>query len=247
MKARIITAIVAASAIFFSAATVPAGADGLNVSPVRVLLAANQRAASITLTNAQSRAEIMRVESFAWDQVDGKDELTPTDELLVVPPIFNVAPNSVKVVRLGLRVPSSATRERSYRIYLTEVPPENSGQNSIAIAYRFSVPVFLPPTLHSAPKPQWSAKRLDADHIVLHVQNDGDAHVRVSTVKVYSDASRTKLLRDQAVAGYVLAGRTGDFKLDVKNAPPAATLVVGAATGDDLDDIAAVVPVTASF
>jgi hypothetical protein len=63
-------------------------------------------------------------------------------------------------------------------------------------------------------------------------------------VKVYSDASRAKLLRDQAVAGYVLAGRSADFTLDVANVPPAATLVVSSATGEDLDDLATIVPVS---
>jgi len=231
-------------ALFIAATYGAARAEGLNVSPVRVRLEPNQRAAAITLTNDQAKSEIVRVEWFAWDQVDGKDALTPTDELLVVPPIFNVGANSVKIVRLGLRSIEPATRERSYRVFLTEVPPKNPNQTSIAIAYRFSVPVFLPPTLHAAPKPSWSAERIDDGHVRLRVQNDGDAHIRVSSAKLYSDASRTKVLRDQALAGYVLAGRSADFTIDAKNVPPAATLVVSAATGEDLDDVSAVVPVT---
>ncbi len=222
-----------------------ADADGLNVSPVRVVLAPNQRTASITLTNNQDRPETLRVASFAWDQDDGgNDRLSATDELLVVPPIFSVGANAVKIVRFGLRTASSASRERTYRIFLTEVPPAAGPQSQITISYRFSVPVFLPATLHPSPKPTYSAQRIDTTHIRLHISNDGDAHIRVSSVKVYSDASRAKLLRDQAVAGYVLAGRSADFTLDVANVPPAATLVVSSATGEDLDDLATIVPVS---
>jgi hypothetical protein len=77
----------------------------------------------------------------------------------------------------------------------------------------------------------------------LSVHNDGDAHLRISMVKVYSDASRAKILREQSIAGYVLAGNDAAYTIDVKNVPTAATLLVSAASGEDVDDIAAVVPV----
>ena len=105
-------------------ATSCVSAQSLGISPVTLQIAPGQAATSLTVTNQGNRPTAIQLRVFAWNQDKGEDELIPTDQLIVSPPIATIAPSATQVVRLMLRRPASG-KEASYRILLDQIrrPP----------------------------------------------------------------------------------------------------------------------------
>lgn len=199
---------------------------GINVRPVRLSLSAETRSAAVTITNGQATAELMRVEVVAWDQDGGIDRYTPTGDLLVVPPVLAIAADRAKVVRVGLRRPIDGNRERAYRIFITEVPPELDRRNVVQVAFRFAIPLFVGSHNPSMQPPNWRAKLVRSGRIDVTATNPGDTHVRIETVRVYADRARSRLLVEQPISDYLLAGATRTLAIDVAKNATQPTLVV---------------------
>jgi len=75
---------------FFIAGTVGASAGSFAVSPVRVTLSSSDPVASLVVRNDDSAPVVVQLELAAWSQQDGKDEFSPTREILATPPIFTM-------------------------------------------------------------------------------------------------------------------------------------------------------------
>lgn len=207
---------------------------GLGVHPVRVDLDNTHRSDSIVVSNGDSTPQIMRVEGVLWDQTGGKDNIiTPiAEDLFVVPPIVNIGGNEEKVIRIGLRRSFSGMREHTFRILITQIPSMLKIKNGAQVAVRLSVPVFVnaaPPTKTGKPDAglSWQAQVVGPKpHVRLTAVNDGDAHARIEVVRVYSDASKTKVIGEQRLSAYLLAGVTRTFDLTTGAGTVLPTLVV---------------------
>lgn len=124
----------------------PAIAGVFSVTPVRIYMTPRDRAVAVTITNEGDSPIVLQADLNEWKQgADGADELTPTEDLILAPPILKLRPKARQVVRLArLRAPDPV-RELSYRMILREVPealaPKDKIQVSIALA--LSMPVFI--------------------------------------------------------------------------------------------------------
>jgi fimbrial chaperone protein len=194
---------------------------GVNVHPLLLDLNDAQRNAAITVANGESSPELMRVEVKAWDQDQGEDHYAPSDDLLVVPPVLSIAPQQEKFVRLGLRHPVSAGREQAYRVFVTEVPSAITLKKGalVQVAFRIGVPIFvnavkLRTNVQADGAATWKASIIGAEKIRLTVSNAAASHIRIDGMKIFRDASKTKLLAERPMREYVLAGVTRSFTLN---------------------------------
>ena len=208
--------------------SVCAAGASLEVDPIRVTLSAAQPIAALTVRNAGTRPAGLHLQVMAWTQAGAADDhYAVTPELLATPPIFMLAPGAVQTVRVGLRRAVDPERELAYRLYLQEIPDTVApGGTGVRIALRIGVPVFVSPQTPAAPLLRWRAQR-DADAIVVHAQNMGNAHARVVEMQLHS-GSRTVA---EAAGAYLLAGQSGRWRLAVTPMPAAgAPLRVSAKT-----------------
>nr|HET7860211.1 fimbria/pilus periplasmic chaperone [Caldimonas sp.] len=177
-------------AVSLLAATMAASAGSLSISPIRVDIAPGQRSVTLIVRNDGDQTTLVQTQLAAWSQADNEDRLEPTTDLLASPPIFELVPGGVQIVRLALRRPADADRERSYRIVVSEVPgPPQPGFTGATFALKLSLPVFV-----------------DADgSLVLAATNTGAKHVQVRAVDVLHDGPGV----DARHAGlwYVLPGQ----------------------------------------
>lgn len=119
----------------------PAAAGSIEVAPVSADLAPGQQAGVITVTNRDAAPTSVQVRAFAWTQDATHDQLTPTQDLLVSPPVFQLAPGASQVVRMLLRAPAQG-REQAFRLLVDQIPgPADSGQQ-VRFALRLSIPIF---------------------------------------------------------------------------------------------------------
>src|SRR4051812_28136640 len=89
----------AAILFFFRLAATSALAQGIGVSPTSVLLAPNQNAAALNITNHGDRKISFQIRGYSWRQsgADGEDVLDPTADLVSSPPIATIQPGATQV------------------------------------------------------------------------------------------------------------------------------------------------------
>jgi fimbrial chaperone protein len=220
MNRQLIGQVLRGLAVFFAGAGL-AHAGSFSVNPVRVTLSAKQPVAAITVRNAGSEPAVVQLETNTWSQDQGRDVLVPTSDVLATPPIFTVPPGKTQILRIGLRRPSAATGETTYRLVLREVP-EASRSLGVKVALRISMPVFVVPASAVAPVLEWRTTRTADGQIRVHVTNTGTAHAQLSKIEL-ALAEGGRALGTRTMADYVLPGNSRSWTL-----APAETATVGA-------------------
>ncbi|OSZ65761.1 molecular chaperone [Hydrogenophaga sp. IBVHS2] len=158
--------------------------QAFQVRPVRVDLGARQAAGQLVVSNPTERPVLVQAQVWLWSQEATQDRLEPAADLIVNPPIFELAPGAQQVVRVGLRQPLPPGREQSWRLWLSQVAtPGAPGDGGVQMLLRVSLPVFGVGEAVPDPAPRW--QRQDAGSVAL--SNDGGRHVHVRELRLQSD------------------------------------------------------------
>ena len=232
---RVRLALAAAGLLLYAAAAV---AGSFSANPIRLFVPAGASATSVTLENTGAEAVLVQSEVVAWSQSDGKDVLVRSDDLVVSPPIFRIAPGASQIVRVGLAGRSAEDRELTYRLFLQEVPqPAAAGAQGISVALRLGLPVFITPRVRATPQLAWRAQR-EADGLRLTVTNAGNAHAQLLDCRVAREDG--VLLAEQPLGAYVLPGATRSWLVKTRQPWRGEKLRISAqtASGDVSADIA---------
>lgn len=192
-----------ALAVAGSLALGTADAGTLRVSPLKVNLTADGRSEVIRLKNPDTRSALVKVQAVDWAGVERLDDARKADEIIAVPPIFELAPNSEQVIRLAIRNPAGVAREKAYRLLLTEVPEEVEG-GGVAFAVRLNIPLFVTPP-GAKPEPVWRFDYTQSGEAQLILANHGDAHLMVKSLELRGAGSDEPVFETDQFA-YALAG-----------------------------------------
>jgi fimbrial chaperone protein len=206
-----------------------------SVSPVRIYMEPRERATAVTIINEGDGELVMEGELFEWRQKpDGTDELTPTDDLILAPPILKLAPRSRQVLRLANLKPVPPGEQLTYRMIVREVPeaaePKPGVQLQVSLA--FSLPIFITPP-GAKNHLVCATTRKSPELLVATCENQGSAYAQAVNIAVKS-ASGTVLLSQDITGGYVLPNTRREFQL---KQPPGGPAINGpakvAVTQDD--------------
>lgn len=181
----------------------PAHAASFEVVPIRVEFAPGQNTTTVVLRNLGDASSSVQVRPFLWSQAGDRDDLTPTSDIALSPPLFTLPPGQAQTVRLVLR--NRATENQpAYRLLFDEVPPPGQ-PGQIVIAMRLSVPVIQDPIGGPRPPLAWTARR-QGGQIALSVSNSGRRYVRLSDVTARLPDGSNVAFRPVADNPYVLPG-----------------------------------------
>jgi fimbrial chaperone protein len=218
----------AAMCSFSSAAT-------FSVSPVRIYMEPRERATAVTVINEADTEVVMEGELFQWRQkADGTDDLTPTDDLILAPPILKLAPRSRQVLRLANLKPVPPGEQLTYRLIVREVPeaaePKPGVQLQVSLA--FSLPIFItPPGVKN--HLMCAATRKAPDLLVARCENQGGAYAQPVNFAIRGPSGNVLLSQD-ITGGYILPKMRREFQL---KQPPGGPAMSGpakiAVTQDD--------------
>jgi fimbrial chaperone protein len=218
-----------ALALVFAALSAPAFAASLQVSPVN--LEVQGKAAVINLRNDGDETIQTQIRILKWTQVNGKDELLPTRDVVASPPAAKIAPGADYVIRVVRISKAPMEAEETYRILVDQLPRKasKSGTN-VNFIMRYSIPVFFGSGGAQAPQLRWAAVLRDGK-IMLSASNAGSRRVRLSAVKLQGPKGPLLNLGD-GLAGYVLGGATNTLitAKAPKGAAPGTTLRLTART-----------------
>lgn len=202
MLGRVTCTVIAATFGWLSAVS-GAGAASLSVSPTLIDQAAPGKTASVTVQTPGRDPLRVQIRLFRWSQVDGKDRLEPTRDVVASPPMLKVAPGTDYTVRIVRMAKHPVAGEESYRLLIDQLPdPKDRKANQVNLVIRHSIPVFFRAGAERAPSLGWSAART-AKGLVLIARNDGDRRFKLANLVVTS-ASGKVLRRIDGLAGYVL-------------------------------------------
>lgn len=238
-RKQILAAITAG--LFFTCLLQAAQAQSIAVLPVSIQMLPGQQATSLTVINQGDVESAIQVRAFVWTQVDGKEQLTPSDDILASPPLATIAPGAIQVVRLVLRKPVP-DRESTYRILLDQIPPA-AAPGTVRIALRLSIPVFAAPATRVAPHLAFHIERSGGQSYLVAV-NSGTAHNTLRNIALTrSDGSNVSV--ETGASPYVLAATTRRWTISSERLPAPGGALHLTAQGIDRDITETVPIVTA--
>ena len=218
-----------------------ASASGLQVAPTSLTLPSNQNAAGLWLSNTGDGPVTAQVRVYRWTQDNGEEKEIPSREVLVSPPMIQIAASDRQLIRVIRTGPPPANAEEAYRVVIDELPVAPAETKGVQFVLRYSVPVFRAPTAALAP-PQlsWKARR-EGQCAVIEVSNRGNMHAQIADLNM-SDTRGKRTEIQPGLLGYVLPG--AQMRWPVKTPPSAFadggtldTLINGSATQQNLPPI----------
>jgi fimbrial chaperone protein len=219
-------------------------AGNFSVSPVRVYMTPRDRAMSVTVENEGKTPLTVQAEAFVWSQSpDGKDKLTPTDDLVIAPPIVKIPVGGRQVIRLARAGAPDLSQQLSYRLIVSELPDSaaskaaqaEKGKISLGVDFylAMSMPVFITPPLAKRELACQFGRKPGAVAPSASCKSTGNAYAQVRKITFMQGEKESGVFDVGAL--YILPGATRSLDLKAASAGQAA-LPAGAYTARVLFD-----------
>jgi fimbrial chaperone protein len=198
----------ASTAVMACVAGPPAQAASITITPVGVMVTSPEKAGNVSLINNSDSATRVQIRIFRWKQVDGKEVLEQTRDVVASPPVASIPPGAKYTLRLARVAATPVAGEESYRLLIDELPAPidpKSGASGVQLLLRASIPAFFR-TSEAKPDVQW---RVWKEGGKLHVAatNRGNRHLKLTEFAVEGPSGPTKMIATGSNA-YVLPGST---------------------------------------
>jgi fimbrial chaperone protein len=194
-----------------------ARASGLNISPVQIRLSSDASKSLLTVRNEGPEEARYQISVMSWDEDERSGmKLAPSEEILAFPTMLELKVGETRSLRIGSLVPFGLI-EKTYRVFLEELPaPEKpQARSTVRVLTRVGIPVFLAPT-RTLEDHKLSTLSLGGSGAAVDVQNNGNVHMRVDSVRLEGFAQGgEKLFEKEAQGWYVLAGGRKRYELEV--------------------------------
>lgn len=192
-------------------------ATPFQVTPMRLELESGNHIGNVTVYNSGDEDLNIQVKAKAWsqEQETGNDQLTATKELVFFPKIFTIAAHGQKNIRVGYQGEVTG-KERSYRLFIRELPVKKPGLSGAQFVLQISMPVFIYPTGSSKPrKPTMQGIAVHEGALVLKAVNPSPRYYSLNKIDVLGRHGTDTVFTHQQGGWYVLSGATRLFPLAV--------------------------------
>lgn len=194
-----------------------AAAATFTVEPTQIFFAGRTNSVLVTLRNESTENLRFELSAFAWSQSPtGEMQLEPTEDIVFFPSLLTLAPGESRKVRVGSAT-SLEAREKTYRIFVEELPPLERSTNGIRVLTRMGIPIFLRPAKELA-SATVSGLGLQGRTLRFTVANDGSVHFVPKDIRVRGLAGSSTAFEQELEGWYVLAGGRRDFELALPDA-----------------------------
>ncbi len=157
-------------------------AGDFSVSPVHVHLSAQHRIATLLITNRQDIPLSVQASVRPWGEEGKESGSAPSTDLIVSPPLFQIAPHEQQILRIGWMTGFPQKSEQDFHLVLHEIPPATKpGFMGLQLVLRMILPVFVAPIdqhakAHLLATVHWASK----DGAFVSVKNVGRIHAIVT-------------------------------------------------------------------
>lgn len=190
--------------------------NGFRVTPLKLYFDAGSKSTSLKIQNDSDQRVNLQLEAMTWHQdQEGKDLYAATREIIFFPKIFSIDANSEQIVRVGYQGVPASTKEKSYRLFIQELPVKAPGEAEMKFAIRLGIPVFVRPVENEH---AWNVGfiSLEKQGLSIRVNNTGNRYLMVGAMQAIGrDVGGKEIVRSEGQGWYVLAGQGRDFMLSV--------------------------------
>ena len=192
-------------------------AGGIETSPTHLRISSEGPVAVLRVANTNTKPMTFQVQTYKWTQ-DGQ---TPTNKLIVTPPIFTVAPNKTQIIRFGFYKLKESNLQQTFRVSLKELPYKEGSSKKNKFSVKVLLDISIPLTV--APKGN-IIKTLTAelfkkeDKLYFKVNNTGNVYVYFNKVTFEANG---KTLSLDTHDNHVLAHQSREWVIPSKNLPKA--------------------------
>ncbi len=197
----------------FASGTAVAGS--FKVVPIKLFFDIKAKSAVLRVSNQDQEKATLQLEALEWTQNDqGVDQYAPTQDIVFFPKIMSLEKGEEKTVRVGYRG-APEKKEKTYRLFLQELPVSKPGEIAVKTVLRLGVPIFIEPS-EPHRKSIIDKVEVQAGAIGVTVKNTGNQHVLVSKVKASARGAADAETFSKEVNGwYVLPGASKIFYVDL--------------------------------
>ena len=194
-------------------------AASLKFVPMSILLDSEPRRGALTIMNDGEEKVTVQLQLVKWTQdAQGRDLYEPSKDLVFYPQILSIEAGKEGTVRVGDDRQGSVAVEKSYRLFVQELPVRKPGEKVVRIALRVGIPVFIAP---KDPRPALSFQdaRVADGRLQVTFRNSGNAHSTIQKINLAGlDAAGREVFSKEIGGWYVLAGVSRAFPVDVSPA-----------------------------
>jgi fimbrial chaperone protein len=116
-------------------------ANDLTVSPTSLRVAADIKAATLTVKSGGPGASLGQVRVMRWHRDGGAGRLEATRDVVASPPALQMAPNQELTIRLVRTATRPVRGEECYRVLVDQLPAMRQGGQMVGFTLRHSVPL----------------------------------------------------------------------------------------------------------
>lgn len=183
-------------------------AGSFSVTPLRIDLSRSETTRVINLHNLEDKPVTVQLQVMAWSHKDGKDQFTPTRDVIVTPQVFHLKANGLQIIRVGMLRKTDANDELAYRLFIEEIPaPPLADLKGAQLALKITLPVFIAPEKIPSPKIEFQTSVEPDGKLKVSIVNRGQAHAQIQQMTVFAKDKSEKSLASHEKSLYVLPGQ----------------------------------------
>ncbi len=193
-----------------------ASAGNFKAVPIRLYLDSKTKTAVLKVTNEGEEKVTVQLEAVEWQQDEnGKDIYQPSKEIIFFPKIADIEKGEEKIIRVGYEGKKADAAEKTYRLYVQELPVSKPGEAAVKMAVRLGIPVFIKPVKEAQGR-SLEGMSLSDGAVMIKVKNSGNSHLIISRLRARGlDSEGKEAFAKEAAGWYVLSGRTRTFAVDL--------------------------------
>jgi fimbrial chaperone protein len=187
------------------------------VNPIQIFLSGQSQSAILTVHNTSGEPLRFQLNAFAWAQdSSGQMLLTPTGEIIFFPRLLTLAPGEQRIVRVGTSAPPAGPVERTYRIFVEELPPQAQSAamaGQVRVLARMGIPIFVEARAGRA-ELRLSPPAQQPGRLVFELRNTGSKHAIPQSIRVRGQGpAGESLWEGEQPSWYILAGDQRVYEL----------------------------------
>lgn len=185
------------------------------VVPIKLFLDNSTRTEVLKITNDSEEKVTVQLDAKEWSQdKEGEDRYELTGDIVFFPKIITLDKGEERIVRVGYQGKPGA-QERTYRLFLQELPVRKPEETTLMFALRLGVPIFIKP-LKEIKGMAIEKVELSEGSLKVRVKNSGNIHFIVSKIKAKGiDSSGAEVFSKEIGGWYVLSGISRTFFIDI--------------------------------
>ena len=191
-------------------------AGSFRISPVRIQFDDGTRTTSVRITNDGNERVTIQLNVREWSQDDkGTDVYKKTEDIVFFPRIVTIEKSEERIIRIGYQGQERAATEKTYRLFLEELPVGEPGETALKFALNIVVPIYVNP-LKEMKKPSIEKIQFSSGHLSVKVKNSGNVHFLIGKVTAVGlDNLGKEVFRGSVNGRSVLAGASKTLEVEI--------------------------------